>query len=378
MKRLTTALLLFALAVSNVFATTLPEYRRGAAELGIGGTTSLYGYNSSATMYNPALLNRAKFRLDLFSIGIGYDQQIANLVKYIKDHNKEFNNFDSLSSNPDTNRMLQQQFLNSMEKYDDMWFKLGIAPQIGFTIKHFGFVMSDQTYPEVKLDRGIFNPMAAVRGYTDLAFYGGYGDEYTLPLFGKDRTIEYGVTAKILTRREVPLKRISATKLQSNTDLLDQVKNDFNKKKTGFGIDIGLAHNMSDRWELGAVMHDAIGTFDGHYVTPNLVFGTKYSLKELLLPDDEIVKRWIVTGEIQDWFNGGGTSFFYKWHMGTEIDILNRFALRGGFNQGYPTAGVGLDLWILKLDYAYYGEELGLAPGQLPSYKQFAQISVGW
>jgi len=377
MKRLLLTLLLLSL-VASAFATTLPEYRRGAAELGIGGATSLYGYNSSATIYNPALLNRANFHLDLFSIGVGYDDKITKMVQFIKDHDKEFSHFDSLSSNSDTNRMLQQKFLNSIEQYDDMWFKLGITPQIGFTMKHFGFVISDQTYPEVKLDRGIFNPMAAVQGYTDLAFYAGYGNQYTLPLFGKDRMIEYGATVKLLSRREVPLKRISATKLESNTDLQDQVKNDFNKKKTGFGIDLGLAHNMSDRWELGAVMHDAIGVFDGHYVTPNLVLGTKYSVKDLLVPDDDIITRWIATGEIQDWFNGGGTSFFYKWHMGTEISLLNRFNLRGGFNQGYPTAGAGLDLWILKLDYAYYGEELGLAPGQLPSYKQFLQISVGW
>ncbi len=47
-----------------------------------------------------------------------------------------------------------------------------------------------------------------------------------------------------------------------------------------------------------------------------------------------------------------------KLHLGVEMPI-GRFSVRAGLNQGYLTAGVGLNLYALRLDLATYGEETG-------------------
>jgi len=51
-------------------------------------------------------------------------------------------------------------------------------------------------------------------------------------------------------------------------------------------------------------------------------------------------------------------NFLKKLHLGVELP-MGRFSVRAGLNQGYLTAGVGLNLYALRLDLATYGEETG-------------------
>lgn len=64
--------------------------------------------------------------------------------------------------------------------------------------------------------------------------------------------------------------------------------------------------------------------------------------------------------------------------LGARASLTQFLALRAGLSQGYPSAGVGLDFWILHLDYALHGFEEGRAPGQLQNYIHTAQFSFQW
>ncbi len=55
-------------------------------------------------------------------------------------------------------------------------------------------------------------------------------------------------------------------------------------------------------------------------------------------------------------------SFYRTLHAGTEA-VWSVFALRLGINQGYFAGGFGIDLGLLDLNIATYGEELGLNAG---------------
>jgi hypothetical protein len=46
-------------------------------------------------------------------------------------------------------------------------------------------------------------------------------------------------------------------------------------------------------------------------------------------------------------------------HLGGEVSLFRFLKVRGGFNQGYLTAGVGFDLFVIELDATYYSRELG-------------------
>jgi len=62
-----------------------------------------------------------------------------------------------------------------------------------------------------------------------------------------------------------------------------------------------------------------------------------------------------------------------KIHMGAEVH-LGIFDFRAGFYQGYPTYGLGINMWILQLDAAKYTVEQGAYPGQAPEER--AQIGL--
>ena len=66
--------------------------------------------------------------------------------------------------------------------------------------------------------------------------------------------------------------------------------------------------------------------------------------------------------EVTDIGNNPDGSLYRLIHLGAETH-WSVLAVRAGINQGYWTAGLGLDLRFFTLDAATYGEEMSLNPG---------------
>jgi len=69
-------------------------------------------------------------------------------------------------------------------------------------------------------------------------------------------------------------------------------------------------------------------------------------------------------------------SFLKKVHLGVELPI-GRFSVRGGLNQGYLTAGFGLNLYGIRLDAATYAEETEETTKQA-SRRYAVTVALGW
>jgi hypothetical protein len=78
--------------------------------------------------------------------------------------------------------------------------------------------------------------------------------------------------------------------------------------------------------------------------------------------------------EFQDLGNNRNGSIFRTIHLGGETN-WRRIAVRAGLNQGYWTAGMGLDLWVLNLDLSSYGEELSLNAGGLEDRRYALKVA---
>lgn len=63
---------------------------------------------------------------------------------------------------------------------------------------------------------------------------------------------------------------------------------------------------------------------------------------------------------------------------GAEVRVLYVLDVRGGFNQGYWTLGAGLDLWAIKMDVAYFWQELGKTAGANPVDGLTVKFNIGW
>lgn len=64
-----------------------------------------------------------------------------------------------------------------------------------------------------------------------------------------------------------------------------------------------------------------------------------------------------------------------KINLGIEID-LPLIDIRGGFREGYWTAGLGLSLGLFQIDLATYGAELGEYPGQIEDRRYVAEFTM--
>lgn len=83
----------------------------------------------------------------------------------------------------------------------------------------------------------------------------------------------------------------------------------------------------------------------------------------------------ILAAEVRDIGNNPQGSFYKTVHLGAETQF-GILAPRIGLNQGYLSAGLGIDLRILTLDFATYSEEMSLNAGGLEDRRYAAKIAL--
>lgn len=94
-------------------------------------------------------------------------------------------------------------------------------------------------------------------------------------------------------------------------------------------------------------------------------------------PEFVVFKNTQVAVEMQD--IGSQSHLVSTWkrvHVGGETTFLRVFAARVGLNQGYFTAGVGVNLPLLKIDAVTYGEELGSNIGMLQDRRYAVRLGI--
>jgi hypothetical protein len=158
----------------------------------------------------------------------------------------------------------------------------------------------------------------------------------------------------------------------------------------GAGFDLGFIY----RWDIGlsaGITFDDIFTQggeiarvgggtkneDGYYVPFSLNFGVAYDLK--------IGTFWKTA---PGFLASTGITAAFDWHnfelafsdnpyfvrnpalgigMGLQLNLIDIFKIRFGMSEMLPAFGLGVDLGPFEIDIAYYGKELGLEPGQMPT-----------
>ena len=64
--------------------------------------------------------------------------------------------------------------------------------------------------------------------------------------------------------------------------------------------------------------------------------------------------------------------------LGAEATFFHILSLRAGIHDTYPAVGLGLNLRVIRLDLAVYGEELGLEPGERGVFNAAVGLSFGF
>lgn len=313
----------------------------------MGGVYLPFVSATDAVMWNPAVLAEVdKLDWEVFDVGAG-----VNGLDVITLYN------DVISSGC-TGSACYNSYYGV-----PIWLSAGGASK--FAAPRFGF-----TTFNYRMVQGILhNPAFPTLNLTFLNDYGfeiGYG----FPLWAN---LNAGVTVKRITRwganQDVGLSTITsgAASLQS----------EFNQRGTGYGFDLGLqykipgipSNTISVSWQdVGST------TFlpeSGVSAPPAIVDNLSVGLGTMIdLPGLDLK-----AGAEYRHINTQGEQLGKKVHFGAELG-LPLIDLRAGLNQGYPTLGVGLDFFLLRVDLAQYTEELGVYPGQTPSARYKLSISL--
>ena len=343
------------LSISAGFAEEFPYIYKGVRPLGMGNTFIAIADDGNALFYNPAGLNGIQ--------GFGGMEVLNPLIEFSKVGLDAYNDFKDIDSN---NVVEVTKLLN---KYVGKRFSLRTAlfPHAIFHNFAIGFLAQAKGSGEV---RNMVNPQINVDERVDIGGIAGIAYGFM------DGKIQAGVVIKFLQRQSYKTTYY-ATDIAAKD--FDPAK-DFDKKKvTGTGLSGDMGVKINTLWPLRPTFAAVISNIGDLDLDKAGTIPQQINVGIAIHPDTGSIKN-IVTLDILDITkNVSGEDDFYKrLHMGIETKLPYILSLRAGLNQGYSSFGATIDFWLLKLDYAYYKEEIGVVAGQKADARHVFQVAVGF
>lgn len=340
--------LFLLLLICSLQATAIELYQMGQStrSLGMGGVAVATARGTDALFFNPAALARVNgFSLNIITIGPAISTNSIDLANH-------FSGSSSFSAS-DLNELYGKKIFSDVTGYT------------GFVIPYFGF--------------GGYSNNTILMSFNDPSF----------PTFNVDFVSDYayvvGGAIPITDNFSLGLGLRHVKRWQGVADILvmdlvgsnamDVIESNLTNKGSGNAMDISALYTIKGTWnvDLAAVWKDVGDTkFNPtNGVGPdrqenNLIFGAAASKEFGFI-------NWTNAFEYKFIRNDGDIT--KKLHLGTEVS-LGLVDIRAGFNQGYVTYGVGVDLWFLQLDVAQYSAELGAKAGQTSSDRYQASLSL--
>ncbi|MDQ7067682.1 MAG: conjugal transfer protein TraF, partial [Sulfurimonas sp.] len=214
-------------------------------------------------------------------------------------------------------------------------------------------------------------------------------------------TVDIGVGLKYITQTsfEGPLY---IADLQSN-DAMTTLEDKYKKEASGFGLDLGLTYKPFE----SSIWHPAFGLSVLNIGSMNMDdnFGgqpTTVNIGASITPEVSFLEKLVLAIDYVDLFNENSVrvyTFNETDDSATYIDYedndpIKRLRLGAGFGlinskyfstqlniglyQGAYTAGLDMEIAIIKLNFATYEEQIGTRSVDIPDRRYMAQIGIGW
>lgn len=328
----------------------------GIRPLGMGNAFVAVAEDRNVLYYNPAgLAHLERTRISGVGLHGGIDHKFFEVLNFISDNEENFSDFDNVD----------QEFYDSLAPYDDRWVAADVHAYSDFTRPNLGIGLFTNGRVQFKIDRGVYEPRVYAEITDDIVGVIGAGME--LGRFD----VRVGGALKGVWRRETSR---ALTALEIADFEPDEILDDLESAEPGFSMDLGMTwHREGSRWTTGAVLRDAAGYIGGEGIDTALDLGASWRpvsnsgglLRSVLLAAD-------LRNSLQE-----DVSLGNKIHLGAEVSIPV-LSVRGGFNQGYPSVGMSLNIPFLTLDYALYGRELGAFPGDEGQFMHAFEVRIGY
>jgi hypothetical protein len=316
--------------------------------LGMGNAYTAVAEDSDAIFYNPAALAKVDgmhWTIIDPHIGVGNPSNVALLSKLS----------GSQGIGPAANSLYG----------NNIW--LGGGGKSAVWIPYFGVAAYANTEAGVYAENPAYPRL-------NMNYYFDYGGAVGMALPIIPSIFSTGITVRSVNRTGTTgVIGLGSVASGSTKELESQLKS----RGTGYAVDFGtimtipgpISPTVSFTYrDLGytAFSHEE-GAGSPPRVEPEMIAGAAVKFKiPFLSVTPSVDYRYIGRSNVATGMN---------LNMGLEVS-LPLIDLRGGMNQGYYTAGVGLDLGILRVDAATWGVELGAYPGQMVDRRYMAQLTI--
>jgi hypothetical protein len=240
------------------------------------------------------------------------------------------------------------------------------------------------------------NNLMGVTGdiYTEYGLSGGYGMEFDV----LGMALDVGMTLHPFYRFKVPEVSLASLVQMAAAGNADPLGSYEGKGGFGLGIDAGATLELGD-FTVAIAVRDLGGTRIGYTAMTVNSFSSQLSGFNLLPmgteTPDEVVPMSIKlggafhldTGSLADIIDpvfhadydyqlGDDIFTWRNLHIGAEAKIIEMIDVRLGLNQGYLTAGVGVQLFMVDIDISLYTNEMGAYAGASPSTGLNASVGL--
>lgn len=332
------------------FATETSVMNSSVRGLGMGDAFTALADDSSALFYNPAgLANVRGINWKIFSIQAG----ASGLDTYNKIRDLRGSDTDGYADG--INRLMG----------DHVW--TGLSGESIFYMPMFAFGVYNHGDALIRVDNPV-NPEIYTSVINDFGYVAGFGVPFS-PF------LQMGMDFKYIKRTgaRMPYGASFLADLNPNA-----IYNNVTGWGTGYGADFGMNFILPAPFfsaTVSAVWRN-IGEIQFRSGDPNadipsepndVTLGTALQFKlPLLSISPEVDFHYLNREDLQ---------LTRKINFGIEIG-LPLLDIRGGFHEGYYTAGLGLNLGLFKVDLATYGVELGAYPGQIEDRRYVLSFSM--
>ncbi|MDP2167397.1 MAG: hypothetical protein Q8J64_03585 [Thermodesulfovibrionales bacterium] len=355
--------LLFAsegLAAQTDTLLNYPRLYRGARTAAMGGAYTAVGGDVEALFYNPATLYKMDFQLNLINPLVDVNENALDIYQDAADAMDVDNETDRLNK-------ITEIIQKNMGK--PLHVRAALFP--GFAVKNYAFGVLGQ----VEFDTRLHNPLGSA-GAVEMDGGYEYGPVAGFSLPTGIGGLRAGLGAKLISRSWVKRNFTVREIASENFDM-----NDYTTENSDFSLDAGLLYELpvmeSLKPKIGVSVLDItdLDFKEGGKIPMRANIGLSVNPKVPFLGDVILAADYEdVTNEFAE-----DKSTWKRVHLGAELGLLKRhLLLRGGVNQGYGTFGAELDIWVIKLAYTYYAEEIGAYAGQEMDKRQMASLTIGW
>jgi hypothetical protein len=338
------------LAASAAWADPFPVVYPSARAMGMGGAYTAVADDFGAMFYNPAGLTAVDgAHLDLANLEAEASDNAKDLVKDLKD--------------VDQNNV--SQATDVISRHIGEHFRLRADTFPNLVTHDFGVGLLVQATADGEV-HSPSNPRVDVIAHVDTAALVSVARA-----LGPDKRLSVGVTGK-LVRRQGGARTFTALDVAS--DNFDPFS-DLNDSDTDFAFDLGAVYRP------GLPLSPALAVSALNLT--DLDFGTLGKVPYQVNVGASISPKLGPVGLIlaADWVDvtnqlATDSDARKRTNVGAEARLWKFLAVRAGYHQGYYTAGATLNLWVVKLDFASYGEELGAYGGQREDRRYIARIDL--